>query len=193
MDIEDRSLNNIAGIDRRSEAIRQGPGLGRRHTGRLQIDYTIPTDADGLEQNGINVLANAVAHRAQVDIVNIMTFDYYETHRRSGHGRDTKTAALNVHNQLSGVFPKDNARQLWRLEGMTLLPGIDDRGKIETTSLRAMAKVKSFALRWHLSWLSIWALQRDNGGCPGTTDSNTCSGIAQRPWAFSHLLEPFTS
>jgi len=41
--------------------------------------------------------------------------------------------------------------------------------------------------------LSIWAIQRDNGGCPGTRDSNTCSGITQNTWTFSHLLEQFTS
>jgi hypothetical protein len=43
-----------------------------------------------------------------------------------------------------------------------------------------------------MNFLSIWAIQRDNGGCPGNTDSNTCSGIAQNTWDFSHLLEPFT-
>jgi hypothetical protein len=43
-----------------------------------------------------------------------------------------------------------------------------------------------------MSLLSIWAIQRDNGGCPGSTDSNTCSGIKQQTWAFSHLMEPFT-
>jgi chitinase len=53
--------------------------------------------------------------------------------------------------------------------------------------------VAALALRWHMSWLSIWALQRDNGGCPGTADSNTCSGIKQPPWSFSHLREPCTS
>ena len=40
--------------------------------------------------------------------------------------------------------------------------------------------------------LSIWAIERDNGGCPGTIDSDYCSGIKQPAWAFSHLLEPFT-
>jgi hypothetical protein len=50
----------------------------------------------------------------------------------------------------------------------------------------------AFAQREHMSLLSIWAIQRDNGGCPGATDSNTCSGIKQSPWAFSHLLEHFT-
>jgi hypothetical protein len=36
------------------------------------------------------------------------------------------------------------------------------------------------------------AVQRDNGGCPGNTGSNTCSGIVQGTWDFSHVLKPFT-
>jgi hypothetical protein len=40
--------------------------------------------------------------------------------------------------------------------------------------------------------ISMWAIERDHGTCPGRIDSNTCSGIVQRDWAFSHLLEPFT-
>jgi hypothetical protein len=50
-----------------------------------------------------------------------------------------------------------------------------------------------FAQANAMNFLSIWAIQRDNGGCPGTPDSNTCSGITQNPWDFSHILEPFTS
>jgi hypothetical protein len=194
MDVEDRSLNNLAGITRRSEAIAQAQAWAAARGIHLQADFTIPVEPYGLDPNGLNVIKNAVAHHVKITVVNIMTFDYYETHE--GHvamAAAAMAAALNVHNQLAGVFGSDSARRLWQLEGMTLLPGIDDRGKIETTSLRAVARVKAFAVHWHMSWLSIWALQRDNGGCPGTTDSNTCSGIKQHPWAFSHLLEPFTS
>ena len=194
MDVEDRSLNNIAGITRRSEAIAKAQAWAAARGISLQVNFTIPVEPYGLDPNGLNVIKNAVAHHVRITVVNIMTFDYYETHEgRVDMSAAAMAAALNVHNQLSGVFPKDSARRLWQLEGMTLLPGIDDRGKIETTSVRAMAEVKAFALRWHMSWLSIWALQRDNGGCPGATDSNTCSGITQSSWAFSHLLEPFTS
>ena len=194
MDVEDRSLNNLAGITRRSEAIARAQAWAAARGIHLQADFTIPVEPYGLDPNGLNVIKNAVAHHVKITVVNIMTFDYYETHEgHVGMAAAAMAAALNVHNQLAGVFGNDSARRLWQLEGMTLLPGIDDRGKIETTSLRAVARVKAFAVHWHMSWLSIWALQRDNGGCPGTTDSNTCSGIKQRPWAFSHLLEPFTS
>ena len=49
-----------------------------------------------------------------------------------------------------------------------------------------------FAQAHGLGLLSIWAIQRDNGGCPGVIDSNSCSGVKQPAWAFSHLLEPVT-
>jgi hypothetical protein len=35
-------------------------------------------------------------------------------------------------------------------------------------------------------------VQRDNGGCPGNTGSNSCSGIMQNTRDFSHMLNPFT-
>ena len=50
----------------------------------------------------------------------------------------------------------------------------------------------NFAQANNMNFLSIWAIQRDNGGCPGTPDSNTCSGITQNTWDFSHILTPFT-
>ena len=34
----------------------------------------------------------------------------------------------------------------------------------------------TFARANGMSTLSMWAIQRDNGGCPGTTGSNDCSG-----------------
>jgi hypothetical protein len=193
MDVEDRSLNDTAGITRRNEAIAMAQHWAAARGVTLQVDFTIPVEPYGLDPNGLHVLKNAVAHGVHITVVNIMTFDYYETHEgRVPMALAAEAAALNLHNQLVGVYPKDTSGQLWALEGMTLLPGIDDRGKIETTWLRDAAEITKFAASEHMSWLSIWAIQRDNGGCPGSTDSNTCSGIKQQTWAFSHLMEPFT-
>jgi hypothetical protein len=80
------------------------------------------------------------------------------------------------------------------MEGVTILPGIDDYPrKTEVTFLADAARLRRFAARVGIGTLSMWAIQRDNGACPGRIDSNTCSGIIQPPWAFTHLLEPFTS
>src|SRR5690349_9668555 len=138
------------------------------------------------------VLQNAVANGARVDSVNIMVFDYYQ--RKAGTqdmGQDAVDAATNTFGQLRTIF---GSGVTYGMEGMTLLPGIDDfPKKTEVTSLSDAQKMLDFAKQQGMNFLSIWAIQRDNGGCPGTTDSNTCSGITQNTWDFSHLLEPFTS
>jgi len=74
-----------------------------------------------------------------------------------------------------------------------MLPGIDDfPKKTEVTYLPDATAMLNLAQQQKMNFLSIWAIQRDNGGCPGTTDSNTCSGITQNDWDFSTLLNPFT-
>jgi hypothetical protein len=94
---------------------------------------------------------------------------------------------------LAALYPHASPERLWALDGMTLMPGIDDYpGKTEITSLADAAQVLGFARQHGLALLSIWAIQRDNGGCPGTIGASTCSGITQNTWDFSHLLERFT-
>ena len=53
-------------------------------------------------------------------------------------------------------------------------------------------EILAFAQDNGMSALSMWAIQRDNGGCPGSTGSNDCSGIVQGPWEFSATLNAFT-
>ncbi len=75
------------------------------------------------------------------------------------------------------------------MEGNTILPGIDDYPrKTEVTTLHDARRLARFAHKVGLGVLSIWAIQRDNGGCPGAIDANECSGIPQPRWAFSHIL-----
>lgn len=194
MDVEAKSLNNTAGIDRRNKAIALTEQWAAAHSIPLQIQYTLPVEPQGLEANGEAVLQNAVANGATVASVNIMVFDYYQ--RKAGTqnmGQAAVNAATNTHTELASIFTGATSDQLWAMEGMTLLPGIDDfPKKTEVTSLSDAQTMLNFAVQHGMNFLSIWAIQRDNGGCPGTTDSNTCSGIIQNTWDFSHLLEPFT-
>src|SRR5438046_777949 len=67
MDIEDNSLTNTGGIDRRNKAIHQVQEWAERHHRTLDIVYTLPTSPTGLEDTGVNVLRNAVANGVRVD------------------------------------------------------------------------------------------------------------------------------
>jgi hypothetical protein len=194
MDVESSSLNDTAGITRRNQAIALTEQWAAANGIPLQIQYTIPVEQYGLDPNGEAVLQNAVAEGATVTSVNIMVFDYYIAKEGVVEmGTAAENAANNTHSQLATIFPSLTSAQIWSMEGMTLLPGIDDlRKKTEVTYEPDATTMLNFAQANNMNFLSIWAIQRDNGGCPGTVDSNTCSGITQNTWDFSHLLEPFT-
>lgn len=193
MDVEGRSLNRTDGIDRRNKALKLVQDWATAQGRPFQVSYTLPTSAAGLEPSGMAVLQNAIANGTRVDVVNIMVFDYYDRVTT-----DMGTAAVNAANglraQLHGLYPAKATAQLNAMIGITLMPGLDDYPKkTESTTLAHAQQVASYAQTNGINTLSIWAIQRDNGGCPGVTGSNSCSGIAQATWDFSHVLAPFTA
>ncbi|MDH6113990.1 hypothetical protein P3T36_002811 [Kitasatospora sp. MAP12-15] len=193
LDTEDNSLTNTAGIDRRNKAIKVVEDWAAANNRTVQFSYTLPTTTSGLADSGLNVLKNAVSNNARIDVVNVMTFDYYDgaTHEMAN---DAESAATGTYNQLASLYPAKTAAQLWGSIGVTLMPGVDDYGTAETTTVADAAAVQQWATGKGLNTLAFWALERDNGNCTvGTAGSDTCSGIAQGTWDFSHALEPFTS
>ncbi|MCX0247477.1 glycosyl hydrolase family 18 protein [Streptomyces drozdowiczii] len=191
MDIEDNSLTNSAGIDRRNKALKKVQDWAAASGRPLQISYTLPTTTSGLASSGLAVLKNAVSNGTQVDVVNLMTFDYYDgaTHDMAA---DTKTAITGLKGQLAKLYPSKTDAQLWGMTGIIEMPGIDDYGPAETFTTANAPVVYDWAVSKGVGTLSFWALQRDNGGCPGTGGSDTCSGIAQDTWYFTHTFAPFT-
>ena len=192
MDVEGRSLNRTGGIDRRNKALKLVELWAQAQGRPFQVSYTLPTSASGLEPSGVAVLQNAVDNGTRVDVVNIMTFDYYDRVTT-----DMGTAAINAANgllaQLHTLYPAKTTAELDAMVGITLMPGLDDYPKkTEKTTLAHARQVYDYARAHGFNTLSIWAIQRDNGGCPGSTGSNSCSGIVQNTWDFSHVLEPFT-
>ena len=194
MDVEAKSLNNTAGIDRRNKAIALTQQWAAANGIPLQVQYTIPVEQYGLDANGESVLQNAVANGVTVNSVSIMVFDYYIAGEGVVNmGQAAINAATNTHTQLQTIFPSLTSAQIWNMEGFTMMPGIDDYPKkTEVTYLTDAQTMLNFAKANNMNFMSIWAIQRDNGGCPGSRGKNTCSGIVQNTWDFSHLLEPFT-
>jgi len=191
LDTEDKSLTNPAGVDRRNKAIKMVEDWAAAHDRTVQFSYTLPTTEHGLAPTGLAVLQNAVANHARIDIVNIMTFDYFDglTHEMAG---DTMTAAAGLIGQLHTLFPHRTTARLWSEVGITEMVGIDDFGPAETFTLADATAIQNWAVAHNISFLSFWALQRDNGSCPGSQGQGGCSGVAQTTWQFSHTFEPFT-
>jgi chitinase len=191
LDTEDNSLTNTAGVDRRNQAITMVEDWAARHGRTVQFVYTLPTNVAGLDPAGLNVLRDAVSDHARVDIVNIMTFDYYDNQPHE-MAADSMTAARHLYDTLHQLYPARPADQLWSMIGVTEMVGIDDFGPPEIFTTADATAIEHWAVTKHLAELSFWALERDNGGCPGTRGSGSCSGISQSTWQFSRTFEPFT-
>ncbi|MFG2905628.1 glycosyl hydrolase family 18 protein [Kitasatospora sp. NPDC048286] len=192
LDIEDNSLTNTAGIDRRNKAIKIVEDWAAANGRTIQFSYTLPTTTSGLASSGLAVLKNAVSNNARIDVVNMMTFDYYDN---AAHdmAADTQTSAQGLYNQLAKLYPSKTPAQLWGSIGITEMIGVDDFGPAETFTVANATTVYNWAVSKGINTLSFWALQRDNGGCPGTAGSDSCSGISQNTWDFTHIFAPFTS
>jgi len=192
MDIEGRSLTKPDGIDRRNKAIKMLQTWAAGNGRTVQIQYTLPTSRDGLEASGLAVLQNAVDNGVRVDVVNPMVFDYYD--RVKADMGDSAISALNgLHAQLATLYPSKTSAQLWAMTGATIMNGLDDYPrKTEVTTVEDATQLRTFAAANGMSTLSMWAIQRDNGGCPGSTGSNNCSGIVQTTWEFTNALKAFT-
>ena len=137
------------------------------------------------------MLQNAVADGAAVSTVNLLTFDYYFGTQQDMVA-DTETAADGLFSQLQALYPSAPARHLWHMIGVTEMPGIDDFGPDETFSTADAVTIADWARQQGIGLISFWALQRDNGGCPGTKGAGTCSGVTQPTWYFSHVFEHFS-
>ena len=196
MDVESDAETYAAGINRRDEAIAIAQQWAERHGIRLQVQFTLPVEPGGLGSAGLSVLRNAIADGVRVYSVNIMVFDYYLPHEGvMNMSRTAITCAKVVHAELARLYPRLNSGQIWRMEAMTMLPGISDFGKDETTTVHDARVMMAFEQKMRMNFLSTWAIQRDKEGpksCLGQADSNTCSGIRQVPWAFDHVLVHFT-
>jgi hypothetical protein len=191
LDVEGDSITNAAGINRRNEAIAMVEQWAAAHHRLIQFSYTLPTFPTGLAPSGVAVLQNAVADGARIATVNLLTFDYYIGTEQDMLA-DTETAAAGLLSQLQSLYPAASARQLWHMIGVTEMPGIDDFGPDETFSQADAVALLHWAQHQGIGFLSFWALQRDNGGCPGTKGAGTCSGLTQPDWYFSHVFDHFT-
>jgi Glycosyl hydrolases family 18 len=192
MDVEARSLSHKAGLNRRSAALRLLQQWAARTHHRVQIIFTLGVEPSGMGAVGLRVLKKALAHGVRVYAVNLMAFDYYNRKTDSDMGTEAIESLVSAHHELAKVFRHESARRIWAMEGVTLLPGIDDfPKKTEVTYVSEAQDIEYFARAHGMPFITIWAIQRDNGACPGVIDSNHCSGIAQPKWAFSHLLESY--
>jgi Glycosyl hydrolases family 18 len=197
MDLEGNyALTDRASISRRDKAIALTQRWAKAHGIPLWIQFTLQVVPSGLSSATLALVHSAVSDHVTINSISLMVFDYYFYDETGPEpmGALAIASAKSVARQLKAIYPGDPSAWIWRMLSFTMMPGIDGYPrKTEVTYLSDARQMMKFAIAKRMNELSIWSLQRDNGACPGTGNSETCSGVAQPTWAFSHLLEPFTS
>ena len=141
-----------------------------------------PDRPRGLETSGLAVLQNAVTNHVRIDVVNPMVFDYYDRVTTDMGG-----AAVNARPR-----PARAAAQL--LPAKTPWTALGDAGRHDHERSRRLPpadrsyrtsahaqQLLDFANANGMSTLSMWAIQRDNGGCPGIDGGTIAPGSSRGP------------
>jgi hypothetical protein len=148
LDIEGAAIADTASVNRRNQAIR---GLQAANPS-LRVSYTLPVNPTGLDGNGTNLLSNAKANGARVDVVNVMAMDY------GSCGIDMGAAAVNAAN--------GTRNQIASL-GMSSSVGVTPMTDVNDTTCEVFSTANSHTLvnfaqaNGFVRLLAYWAIGRD--------------------------------
>ncbi|MEW2160210.1 chitinase [Streptomyces sp. NPDC007189] len=184
-DIEGDELTDSASVALRSRAIARL----QKQRPDLKVSFTLPVMPSGLDADGVALLESANTYDVQVSTVNLMTMNYGESYTGDMAGYAV-TSAEAAHAQLKKVFGLSDAAA-WRGMALTSMIGVNDVAG-ETFTLSDAARVRKFADRERIAWVSMWSSFRDRqcaDGESGADDAATdCSGVEQEKGAFGRAF-----
>ncbi|HVU70190.1 MAG TPA: chitinase [Ktedonobacteraceae bacterium] len=190
-DIEGKTLRDTHASDLRNRAIAFLQQRAAQAGRPLSISYTLPVGTTGLNASGLQLLRNALHNGVRVDVVNLMTMDYYSKNAPVDQmGRNAIAAAQSAFRQLRQLYPTKSAAQLWGMLGLTPMIGVNDHTN-EIFTLQDAYMVLSFARQQHLPLLAFWSMGRDRSCASDQTAPHGCSGVEQEPYDYAQIFAPF--
>lgn len=184
LDVEHDEFTNARVQDRILRAL---VIVGRDNPG-LTVSVTMPATPDGLDRWGQRMVRRAAELEAPVDVWAIMPFNFGPPDGDAEMGRLAVRATERTHDQLVRLHPDLSAADAYGRQGIVLMNGRTDTG--ETVHPEDFRRVRDFAVQRGVARLAFWSLNRDRS-CHGSASASasTCSGVKQRPWEFSELLQ----
>lgn len=175
-DIEADALTNTAASHLRNEAL---VALEEANPD-LSISYTLPALPTGLNQAGLDLLAQAKADGVEIDTVNIMVMNYGAYYDSGDMGQDAIDAAEATIAQLHQLG-LDAKVAITPMIGQNDIPG-------EVFTLDDARQLVDYAEgNDHIAYIAMWSLGRDHGDDVGhLTDSS--SGVAQHDYDFAKIF-----
>ncbi|MEC3995397.1 chitinase [Actinacidiphila sp. DG2A-62] len=180
-DIEGAAVADTAAATRQMQAMKDL----KASNPDLKFSVTLPVLASGLTNDGVNIVKAAKNVGVKIDVVNIMTMDYYSgTGTEMGQG--SVAAARATLAQMQSVDSSYGYANL----GITPMIGKNDDGS--TFTLADAQTVVNFAAQNGVGRLAFWAVTRDQA-CGGNANSlSTCSQISQSQLAFTDAFLQYT-
>ena len=179
-DVEGAAIADTAAAARQMQAMKD---LKASHP-NLQFSMTLPVLTSGLTNDGVNILKAAKTAGIKIDVVNIMTMDYY-----AGTGTEMGQAALSAARATLAQMQSVDSGYTYANLGITPMIGKNDDGS--TFTLADAQTVESFAAQNGVGRLAFWSANRDQP-CSGSANSlSTCSEISQNSLAFTDAFVPY--
>jgi Glycosyl hydrolases family 18 len=181
MDIEGNALKDSASVERRNAAL---AAIQAANPG-IQVSYTLPVATDGLTQSGIALLTSAMSHGVKVAAVNLMTMDY-------GSAADPLAMGAHAITAVNGAVAQMLDNGIRARIGICPMIGSNDV-KPEVFSLSDARLIADWAQANPIVMrMSMWSVSRDFACPEGSTRSgSSCSGVAQKQYEFSGILNTF--
>ncbi|KAJ2997240.1 hypothetical protein HDV02_005702 [Globomyces sp. JEL0801] len=194
-DIEVDAIEKDNGsIDLRNKALAQI----KKDYPKLRISFTIPCFPDGLSDSGKKLLENTITNNFRVDgntlaqlilVINLMTMDFGTTKApdgKNGMGKYSIAAAQNVKSQAEKLGIDFKTQSI----GITPMIGNNDvQGEVFTEA--NAQEVVDFAngQDW-VSYLSFWALHRDDGAAI-TETLDISNQVTATKYAYANIFTKY--
>jgi chitinase len=177
VDIEDIEIGSAAARQRIIGAL----AIVRQRDPGLMISATIAADSNGPEPGGQALITEAAAAGLRIDAWTVMPFDF------AGPGTDMAQASVQaaegLKNDLMSAY-HESASAAYRTMGISSMNGVTDTG--ELVSAADFQVMLRYVLAHHLARFAFWSVNRDMP-CTAGSNSNTCSGITQKPYAYTKI------
>ncbi|WP_181807220.1 carbohydrate binding domain-containing protein [Streptomyces shenzhenensis] len=179
-DVEGAAVADTAAAARQMQAMKDL----KASNPNLRFSMTLPVLTSGLTNDGVNILKAAKNAGIRIDVVNIMTMDYY-----AGTGTEMGQAALSAARATLAQMQSVDSGYTYADLGITPMIGKNDDGS--TFTLADAQTVESFAAQNGVGRLAFWSANRDQP-CGGSANSlSTCSEISQNSLAFTDAFVPY--
>ncbi|MEU6852792.1 chitinase [Actinacidiphila alni] len=173
-DIEGAAVADTAAATRQMQAMKDL----KASNPNLKFSVTLPVLASGLTNDGVNIVKAAKTVGVKIDVVNIMTMDFY-----SGTGTEMGQGSVSAAQATMGQMQAVDSSYGYGNLGITPMIGKNDDGS--TFTLADAQTVVNFASQHGVGRLAFWAVTRDQQCGGGANSLSTCSQISQSQLAFT--------